>query len=80
MFLKIIVLKKLFHRKARVSESFLKKPTMQAFSCQICEIFKNTLFYRTPLVAATDSFRFLACNFIKKETPIKMFFENFVIF
>ena len=46
-------------------------------SCEICEIFKNTLFYWTSPVAVSDSFRFPACNFIKKEIPAKMFFCEF---
>ena len=46
-------------------------------SCEICEIFKNTLFYWTSPVATSDSFRFPACNFIKKEIPAKMFFCEF---
>ena len=29
------------------------------------ELFKNTLFYRTPAVAASDSFNFSAYNYIK---------------
>ena len=34
--------------------NFIKKETLvQVFSCDFCEIFKNTFFYRTPLVAAT---------------------------
>ena len=33
------------------------------FPCEICEIFKNTLFHRTPLVAATT-------------VPIKFEFHN----
>ena len=37
-------------------------------------LFKNTFFNRTFPVAASDSFRFPACNFIKKGTPAKMFF------
>ena len=42
-----------------VTVSFLikliKKETLaQLFSCEICEIFKNTFFYRTPLVAASE--------------------------
>ena len=40
-------------------------------------LFKNTFFYRTSPVAASDSFRFPACNFIKKETPEKVFFCEF---
>ena len=31
-----------------------KKTLVQVFSCEFCEIFKNVLFYRTHLVAASD--------------------------
>ena len=30
-----------------------KKTVAQVFSCQFCEIYKNTFYYRTPLVAAS---------------------------
>ena len=66
MFFKIGDLKKFrnIHRKAPLLDSFLKKvgglqicnfiqketPT-QVFSCEYYEIFKNTLFYRTPPIA-----------------------------
>ena len=34
--------------------NFIKIETLaQVFSCKFCEIFKNTFFYRTPLVAAS---------------------------
>ena len=34
--------------------SFMKKETLaQVFSCEFCEIYKNTFCYRTPLVAAS---------------------------
>ena len=34
--------------------NFIKKETLaQMFSCEFYEIFKNTFFYRTPLVAAS---------------------------
>ena len=39
--------------------NFIKKETLaQVFSCEFCEIFKNTYFHRTALVAAsvTDNF------------------------
>ena len=49
----------------------------QVFSCEISEIFKNTLFYKTSPVVASDSFRFPACNSIKKGTPATMFFCKF---
>ena len=53
---------------------FYKKALTQVVSCKICEIFKNDLFYRTPPVADSDSFRFPGCNFVKKGTPANMFF------
>ena len=41
----------LFFNKVAV----LKKETLaQLFSCEFCKIFRNTFFYRTPLVAAFD--------------------------
>ena len=46
-------------------------------SCEIGEIFKRTLFYRTYQVAASESFRLPACNFIKKQTLAKMLFFEF---
>ena len=34
--------------------NFIKKETLaQVFSCEFCEIYKNTFYYRTPLVAAS---------------------------
>ena len=37
--------------------NFIKKETLaQMFSCEFYEIFKNTFFKRTPLVAAFNSF------------------------
>ena len=34
--------------------NFIKKETLAwVFSCEFCEIFKNTSFHRTPLVAAS---------------------------
>ena len=36
-------------------ESLLKKTTIQVFSCKVREIFKNTFFYRIPLVTASAS-------------------------
>ena len=44
----------------------------------LVHLFKNTFFYRTsPVGAASDSFRFPAYGFIKKETRIKMFICEF---
>ena len=34
--------------------NFIKKETLaQVFSCEFCKIYKNTFYYRTPLVAAS---------------------------
>ena len=78
-----------FHRKALVSESFLTKfqaprngtllqrDSNTVFSSEICEVFKNTLFCWPSPVAASDSFKFPACNFVKNESPAKMFFYKF---
>ena len=71
MFFKIGDLKKFrnIHRKAPLLESFLKKvgglqicnfiqkeTATQVFSCEYYEIFKNTLFYRTPPMAASGAY------------------------
>ena len=35
--------------------NFIKKETLaQVFSCEICAIFKNAFFFRTPSVASSD--------------------------
>ena len=41
--------------KLQASCNFIKKETLaQVFSCEFCEICKNTFFYRTPLGSASD--------------------------
>ena len=57
--------------------TLLKIDSNTGFSCGICEIFKNTLSYRTSPVAGSDTFKFPACNFIKKDNPAKLFFCEF---
>ena len=43
----------IFFNKVAGACNFIKKETLaQVFSCEFCEISKNTFFYRTPLVAA----------------------------
>ena len=42
--------------------TLLKKDSTQVFSCEFCEIFKNTFFYRTHLVAASGDWYFL-CSY-----------------
>ena len=34
------------------SATSLKKSLAEVFSCEVCKVFKNTCFYRTPLVTA----------------------------
>ena len=36
-------------------ETIKKEALAQVFSCEFCEISKNTFFYRTPLVAASEN-------------------------
>ena len=57
--------------------TLLIRDSSTGFFCKICEIFNNILFYRPSPAAASDSFRFPDCNFIKKEAPAKMFFREF---
>ena len=60
MFLKILkiqnkvsVLKSLFNKVAGLQAwNFIKKTLTQEFSCEVCKIFENIVFYRTPPVAA----------------------------
>ena len=40
-------------------------------------LFKNTFFYRTSLVAVSDSFRFPACSFVKNGLQQRHFFCEF---
>ena len=43
-----------FNKVAGLRRNFIKKETLaQVFSCEFCEIFRNTFFCRTPLVAAS---------------------------
>ena len=44
-----------FCRKGVQAFNFIEKETLaQVFSCEFCEISKNTFFYRTPPVAASE--------------------------
>ena len=49
--------------------NFTKKETLaQVFSCEFCEISKNTFFYRTPLVAAFGAIIcFICLLYLNKE-------------
>ena len=43
-----------------ITKGFIKKETLaQVFSCEFCEISKNTFFHRTPLVAASGFYMVL---------------------
>ena len=44
----------------KVACNFIKNESLaQVFSCEFCEISKNTFFYRTPPVADSAHWRFL---------------------
>ena len=64
--------------------NFIKKEALaHVFSCEFCEISKNTFSYRTPPVATskprlTEGVSRIPPNVIKKETLDKFFPVNFV--
>ena len=43
----------------KVNNITSKETLAQVFSCEFCEISKNSFFYRTPLVAAFEAFMHL---------------------
>ena len=46
----------LLQKRCSLSCNFIEKETpTQVFSCEFSETFKNTFFYRTPLLAASDA-------------------------
>ena len=46
---------KSFNNRRPQAYNFIKKEALaQVFPCEFCETFKNTFFYRTPPVAASD--------------------------
>ena len=54
--------------------NFIKKETLaQVFPIEICEIFKNAYFYRTPLMAASDSS--IKLQFSSQEFKFKAIFK-----
>ena len=53
--MKIPVLESLVNKVAGRPVTLLKKDPNTGVFCEICEILKNTFFYRTPLLAASYS-------------------------
>ena len=51
---------------------------VQLFSCEICEIFKNTFFYRTPVVATSDMTSTIN-NFTKTNASEKSYIQSMVM-
>ena len=49
-----------FNKAAGLACNFIKKSLAQVFSCEFCEISKNTFFYRTLLVAAFERSNIIA--------------------
>ena len=60
-----------------IQEHLFRRESMNSWFWKSSAPFWKHLIYRTFPVAASDSFRFPACNFIKKETPAKMFICEF---
>ena len=65
------------HEKSRSSRPevfcFWKFRKRKVFSCEFCEIFKNTLFHRTPSVAASENLKAEAV--VRGCSVIKVFLE-----
>ena len=59
------------HRKTPVLVSLFKSCRQEVFSCEICNIFKNTFFHRTPPEAASVIF---------KEMTLYSAFRNYLNF
>ena len=61
--------------KLQASCNFIKKETLaQVFSCEFCEISKNTFSYRTPPVAASEYWEVWMCL---RDKSISLFPLNF---
>ena len=54
MFYKKGVLKNFLCQSLFCNKEEKKETLAHVFSCEFCEIFKNIVFYRTPLMAASD--------------------------
>ena len=60
------------NKAAGATFNFIKKETLaQVFSCEFCEIFKNTFYYRTPPVAASAMTVFKVVNGKSKYSLLK---------
>ena len=58
---------------------YLKKSPAQVFSCEVCEIFKNTFFYGTTPVAAFALPVAASVFFFLKVTKQLLLFRNLVM-
>ena len=48
--------------------TLLKRTVAQVFSCEFCEIYKNTFFHKTPLVAASEQLSISVLNIISQNS------------
>ena len=55
-----------------------KKTLTQVFSCEYCETFQNSFFYRTPLMAASGFLTNLSENNWRKSFLSRVFLRNFL--
>ena len=51
--------------------TLLKETPTQVFSCEICEIFQNTFFYKTPPVAASGKWKYKS-DYLPRKTIQKI--------
>ena len=60
------VFKSAFHKVEGLSlQRYLKETPTQVLSCEYCQIFKSSLFYKTPPVAATVHGHCIVCPFAR---------------
>ena len=61
-----------YNRVAGLRPDFIKKETLaQVFSCEICEISKNTFLHRTPLAAASERDVRMTLSYFKAEVHLE---------
>ena len=58
---------------------FLEKGVLKVFSCEVCEMFKNTFFYGTPAVTALAFSVAASVFFLKKVIKQLLLFRNLVM-
>ena len=72
------MLESLFDKVADGPQLYQKETPTQMFSCEYCDIFKSSFFYRTPLMAASGFLTKLAENNFEENHFSVVFLGNFL--